>query len=111
MDTLFKPIPLLLNTHGGVTSTMGSAHGNNCVTVAGSDINLDAQVYLLYEMPTSLLARRFNYEKCENFYKIQVKLAFFIFNIEFRFAASKYSDWLWIENCLSTHGCAGIAYN
>ena len=44
-----------------------------------SDINLDAQVYLLYEMPTSLLARRFNYEKCETFYKIQVKLASFFF--------------------------------
>ena len=76
MDTLFKPIPLLLNTHGGLTSTIGSqAHGSNCVTVAGSDINLDAQVYLLYEMPTSLLARRFNYEKSESFYKIQVKFA------------------------------------
>jgi len=85
MDTLFKPIPLLLNTHGGVTSTMGSqVNGSNCVTVAGSDINLDAQVYLLYEMPTSLLARRFNYDKSESFYKIQVKfLPLFLFSIQF----------------------------
>jgi len=88
MDTLFKPIPLLLNTYGpshtastAMTIDMiNTSHENKCpgqcVAVAGSDINLDAQVYLLYEMPTSLLARRFNFEKNENIYKIMVGLFF-----------------------------------
>ena len=75
MDTLFKPIPLLFNTHTSAMTTpipMVNTQSDKCLAVAGSDINLDAQVYLLYEMPTSLLARRFNFNKNDNVYKIMV---------------------------------------
>ena len=66
MDALLRPIPLVFNSYG-------LTH-NTCLAVAGSDINLDAQVYLLYEIPTSLLARRFNHEITDNNLKIMVIL-------------------------------------
>ena len=39
------------------------SHNNNnyLSAVAGNDININAQVYLLYEVPITLLATRFNY--------------------------------------------------
>ena len=73
METLFKPIPLIFNNPCGLTQSA------NCLSVAGGDINLDAQVYLLYEIPTSLLARRFNYDQSENYLKIMVSSYFFFF--------------------------------
>lgn len=60
---LFKPIPLVFNT--------ALFSQNNFVAVAATDINLNSQVYLLYEIPTSLLARRFDTNKNEKF-KIMV---------------------------------------
>lgn len=53
LSTLFKPIPLSAST----TSTPYLP--NDFITIAGSDINQTSQVYLLYEVPTDLLAKRF----------------------------------------------------
>jgi len=69
MDTLFRPIPLVFNSFG--------FSQNNFITVAGCDINLNSQVYLLYEMPTSLLARRFNDNKTDNKFNIMVSFKIF----------------------------------
>jgi hypothetical protein len=56
MNYLYKPTPL--------SAQQSSTNSNNnyqtdFVTIAGSDINQYAQVYLLYEMSTDLLAKRF----------------------------------------------------
>ena len=61
METLFKPTPIVFNTLSLIQNY------NNFIACAGSDIEFDAKVYLLYEIPTSLLARRFsNYDGCNS---------------------------------------------
>ncbi len=56
METLYKPIPIVFNNTLGLIQN----YTNSFIAVSGSDIDLDAKVYLLYEIPLSLLARRFN---------------------------------------------------
>jgi hypothetical protein len=50
-QSLYRPIPLVFNSY--------LMTQNNFIAVAGSDISLNAQVFLLYEIPVTLLARRF----------------------------------------------------
>jgi hypothetical protein len=75
VSSLYRPIPLnFLNSY--FQSLLNSHHSNhfnqqqqqqqnvgnllgNFVSVAGADINTNSQVFLLYEIPTYLLARRF----------------------------------------------------
>jgi len=70
---LYRPIPLFFNT---LALNCHQHQQQNFVTIAGSDINQDAQVYLLYEIPITLLAKRFNDNKCEKL-SIAVKRFFF----------------------------------
>jgi hypothetical protein len=49
---------------------------SNYTAIAGSDIQVGSQVYLLYEIPTAFLARNFNNSKCDKV-KIHVSLFFF----------------------------------
>ncbi|RNA00525.1 MDS1 and EVI1 complex locus EVI1-like, partial [Brachionus plicatilis] len=58
INCLLKPIPIMFS--------QTFAYHNQFVTSAGSDINLDAQVYLLYEVPVTLLARRFINNKSDH---------------------------------------------
>ena len=74
MDALLRPIPLVFNSYA-LTQHQSPQH-HNCLVVAGSDINVDAQVYLLYEMPTSMLAKRFNYDLNDGYLKIMVILTY-----------------------------------
>ena len=52
---LCKPTPLVFNSF----LASAQASSSSFVAVAGSDISKGAQVFLLYEIPVSLLARRF----------------------------------------------------
>ncbi|CAF0708679.1 unnamed protein product [Brachionus calyciflorus] len=54
LNYLLKPIPITFS------------YQSQFIIMAGSDINLDAQVYLLYEIPIALLARRFRDNKFDN---------------------------------------------
>lgn len=56
---LFKPVPLAAMFNQSSSSAAHSHILTQFVAVAGSDISQDAQVFLLYDMPIHLLARRF----------------------------------------------------
>ena len=54
---LYKPIPLGFNSY--------FFNQNELISIAGSNINADDKVYLVYEMPISVLAKRFDETKTE----------------------------------------------
>lgn len=72
INCLLKPIPIMFS--------QTFAYHNQFVTSAGSDINMDAQVYLLYEVPVVLLARRFLYKKNDH---VQIMVSQFFFLLHF----------------------------
>lgn len=70
LNYLYKPIPILFNS---MVPSLAAAAGTSFVSFAGTDINLDSKVYLLYDMPTCFLARRFNdVNKLHEKFKIMV---------------------------------------
>lgn len=54
---LYKPLSFSFNSF--------FMNQTNYTAVAGNDIQVGAQVYLLYEIPTAFLARNFNDPKCD----------------------------------------------
>lgn len=64
MNFIYKP------TTNAVFNTI-SDYQNHFISVAATDINMDSQVYLLYEIPTTLLAKRFKKNNIDHL-KIQV---------------------------------------
>ncbi len=81
METLYKPIPIVFNNTLGLIQN----YTNSFIAVAGTDIDLDSKVYLLYEIPISLLARRFNCFTGKNDNKLNILvswniLVYFYFN-------------------------------
>ena len=67
--SLYKPVPIALNSI--------FINQSNYIAVAGSDIQVGSQVYLLYEIPTAFLARNFNNtSKLDDKVKIHVSFLF-----------------------------------
>ena len=54
--SLYKPVPVPFNN-----SSPFFINQSNYIAIAGSDIQVGSQVYLLYEIPTAFLARNFYY--------------------------------------------------
>ena len=74
--SLYRPIPLATGFSSGCY--LYNQH-SFFVSTAGCDISIDAQVYLLYEMSITLLAKRFN-RACEpNFNMDNFKLLVCLF--------------------------------
>ena len=71
MENLYKPIPLAFNSIGFPQI--------NIITVAGTNISLNAQAYLLYETPTTLLARQFNDPNNDPKEKLKLLVSYLLF--------------------------------
>ena len=70
-SNLCKPVPVPLNPF--------LINQSNFIAIAGSDIQIGAQVYLLYEIQTAFLAKNFNNSsKCDK-KKIYVSIIFIFF--------------------------------
>jgi hypothetical protein len=68
---LYKPVPVTLNPI--------LINQSNYIAVAGSDIQIGSQVYLLYEIPTAFLARNFNNSSTlDDKVKIYVSILFLV---------------------------------
>ena len=59
-NRLYRPLSHLVNTNHPELQHLTNNGANIFVSTAGCDINFGARVNLLYEMPLTLLARRFD---------------------------------------------------
>ena len=80
LNCLYKPIAVpavspanCVNISSNINTNYPTSL-NDFIAIAGSDINQSSQVYLLYEMSTDLLARRFviNETRCSEKLKLLV---------------------------------------
>ena len=81
MKYLYKPTPL--SAQSSTNSNSSNNYQTDFVTIAGSDINQYAQVYLLYEMSTDLLAKRFLLNDSRNLEKFKLLVSYLTFNVRF----------------------------
>jgi hypothetical protein len=56
LNCMYKPMPTLMFDSYASAAMSGRS---GLIATAGCDINANAQVYLLYEMPVTMLAKRF----------------------------------------------------
>ena len=73
---LYKPTPLPVGQSSNSTNNSSTNLTYDFITIAGSDISQYAQVYLLYEMSTDLLAKRFILNNFRNLDKFKLLVSY-----------------------------------